>query len=183
MPRDVEAVTRIAFVDFMYAIVVGSAFGAVPPLELSFRFLGLLFLILVILEDFYLYHTQIVGRREAQVPSFSALVAEIAILLVWYLAVISFPDSPASCLLCFAAFFALKWLAGVAHFAKLAKLRSWEFRRNATFLVPMVVAVVIALTGGNRDLSFVGQWLPVTAAWVFHVTTWWGVTNHRSKAA
>ena len=31
--------TRVAFVDFIYAIVVGTAFALVPPVDLSVRFL------------------------------------------------------------------------------------------------------------------------------------------------
>ncbi len=182
MSSSVQATTRIAFVDFMYAIVVGSAFGLVPPFELSFRFLGLLFLILVVLEDFYLYHTQIVGRRETQIPSFSALVAEIAILLAWYLTVLSFPGKAASCLICFACFFALKWFAGLAHFAKLARLKSWEFRRNVTFLLPMLTAIVILISRAYANLSSTGIWLSVMLSWIIHVAIWWGVTNRKSKA-
>lgn len=181
MATTVQATTRIVFVDFMYAIVVGSAFGLIPPLELSFRFLGLLFLILVVLEDFYLYHTQIVGRQDTQVPSFSALVAEIAILLAWYLTVISFPDKVASSVLCFAAFFALKWIAGLAHFAKLRKLASWEFRRNTTFLIPMVVAIATVLLRGQSSLSSAGSWLPLVSAWLVHVSAWWKITARTSK--
>ena len=181
MTKSVQAKTRIAFVDFMYAIVIGSAFGLVPPLELSFRFLGLLFLILVVLEDFYLYHTQIVGRQERQIPSFLALVAEIAILLAWYMAAISFPDKSNSSLACFSAFFALKWVAGFAHFAKLGKLRSWEFNRNLTFLIPMFTAVAVIMIRGNTRLSSTGTWLPVMLSWFVNVLIWWGVTRRNYR--
>ena len=181
MKTNVQATTRIVFVDFMYAIVIGSAFGLISPLELSFRFIGLLFLVLVVLEDFYLYHTQIVGQQESRVPSFSALVAEIATLLAWYLAVISFPDKTVSCLLCIAAFFALKWIAGFAHFAKLHKLRSWEFRRNTTFLFPMTIAIAIIVLRGQSSLSSTGIWLPLVSAWLVHVGAWWGITNKKTK--
>ena len=182
MKKSVQAKTRIAFVDFMYAIVIGSAFGLVPPLEFSFRFFGLLFLILVVLEDFYLYHhTQIVGRQERQIPSFLALVAEIAILLTWYMTAISFPDKSNSSLACFSAFFALKWVARFAHLAKLGRLRSWEFNRNLTFMIPMLTAVTVIMIRGNTKLSSTGTWLPVMLSWFVNVLIWWGVTGRNYR--
>ncbi|MGD0539038.1 MAG: hypothetical protein ABSC03_15490 [Verrucomicrobiota bacterium] len=120
MPHRVQESTRTSFVDFIYAVVVGSTFPFLAPFDASFRLIGLLFLIIVILEDFYLFHTQIAGKVSDAPTSFWALVLELLILVLWYLAVLSFPLSSRPFLLALALFYFFKWLAGVAHNAKLA---------------------------------------------------------------
>jgi len=168
--------TRVSFVDFIYAIVVGTAFGLVPPVDLSFRFFGMLFLILVILEDFYLYHTQIAVYADQNMPSFSALVFEISILLSWYLAAMSFPTKSKAFLFCFSGFFLLKWLAGFAHFTSLRQLRNWRFHRNHCFFIPASFGIILLFSTQSitNDLE---KFILLAIGWFIQVSTWWIVTK------
>lgn len=179
--QDSQTVPRLIFVDFMYAIVVGSAFPLIAPLEMSFRFFGLLFLLLVVLEDFYLYHTQIVAPSQAHGSSFLALVVEMCILLAWYLGAIAFPENPRVFLTAFAAFFALKWLAGLAHFAALRELRTWRFYRCFSFLIPLAGCVVVLFVGGDGRLSSPSISGTVAGAWALQTAIWWSVTKRQER--
>ena len=173
--------TRVAFVDFMYAIVVGTAFALVAPVDLSFRFVGLLVLILVVLEDFYLYHTQIAVHAHRGIPSFSALAFEISILLAWYLAAASFPDAPHAFLAAMAAFFVLKWSAGLAHFGSLGELRSWRFHRNHAFILTAGTCAAVAVLNGSTAMEAPRMWLPVLVAWILQLGIWWSVTRSMER--
>lgn len=169
--------TRVAFVDFIYAIVVGTAFALVPPVDLSVRFFGMLFLILVVLEDFYLYHTQIAVYADQGVPSFSALVFEIFILLAWYLAAMSFPDKSRAFLICLSGFFVLKWFAGFAHFASLGQLGDWRFHRNHCFFFPALIAIMILFFGEQSIITSSKKWISLVVGWLIQVSAWWTITR------
>jgi hypothetical protein len=172
-----QQTTRVAFVDFMYAIVVGTAFPLVAPVDLSFRFFGLLVLLLVILEDFYLYHTQIAVHADRALTSFSALVFEISILLAWYLAAVSFPARGFTFLFCMAAFFSLKWLAGFSHFASLQQLSNWRFHRNHSFCLPAACCLILGIATGGAELTSPFQWVPLVTSWFIQVCIWWTITR------
>ena len=174
---------RVSLVDFMYAIVIGSAFPLIAPIELSFRFFGMLFLLLVILEDFYLYHTQIVSSDKAAVGRFITLVLEIAILLAWYLCVIAFSTSSDASLVAYGAFFLLKLAAATAHFDRLKLLGSWRYLRSFSFLIPISVACVLACCGWGGRLSSFRIWGIVASTWAVQVTIWWGLTKHYKRVS
>lgn len=170
-------VPRLAFVDFMYAIVVGSAFPLIAPLEVSFRFFGMLFLLLVVLEDFYLYHSEIQGSDQLGGGGFFALIMEISILLAWYLSAISFPGSARAFLIAFAAFYLLKLLAGFAHFTAVAQVRSWRFYRSLSFLIPFATAAILAGVASDEGLRSAIVWPLIMGASILQVLVWWMVTR------
>ena len=173
--------SRVTFVDFIYAIVVGTAFALVPPVDLSVRFFGMIFLILVVLEDFYLYHTQIALYADQNVPSFSALVFEISILLAWYLAAMSFPAKSKAFLVCFSAFFILKWLAGFAHFTSLGQLGNWRFRRNHCFFIPASIAIMILLFNTQSITTSLRKCILLVLGWLIQVLVWWTITRQMEQ--
>ena len=81
--------------DFLYAVVVGTAVPRIDRVELSFLSLGTAFLLLVILEDFFLYQTQVGPlTRSRQRHPLAALPFEVAVLAVWYLLFVAFPAQP-----------------------------------------------------------------------------------------
>lgn len=127
---------RSMFIDFMYAIVVGAAFPALSGdrLDLSnIGFWSILFLLSVVLEDYYLYETQIVRHQQAGDVPLMALLFEIVILVSWYIAIAAISSATASTpasnvaanvawfLSAFSAFFLLKLFAGVAHWTAFHK--------------------------------------------------------------
>lgn len=173
---------RIAFVDFMYAIVVGSAFPLVAPLELSFRFWGMIFLVIVILEDFYLYHSQIaIHDNSKKTISFPALITEVSILLSWYLATIGFPKEKISFLIAFSAFFLFKWIAGFAHWISLKKTLDWRSKRNFTFLIPVIVCLILLFLSKNQKLNHPLIWGSILTAWGLQTFMWWTITNKKKS--
>jgi hypothetical protein len=169
--------TRVTFVDFLYAVVVGSTFQFLAPFEVSFRLFALLFLILVILEDFYLFHTQITAEVPNARASFLPLVLELSILIAWYFSVISVTTSARICLLAFASFFLLKWLAAVAHRRSVGQLRGWRLHRSHAFLIPSFVSFLLAWLFGRGPLNHPLVCVAVIMSWGFYVLIWWSITR------
>lgn len=173
-----EAYTRRKFVDFIDAIVIGSVFSSIAPLEPSFRFFGMLFLLFVILEDFYLAHTQLATHQAPTIAlRFLPLVIELAISLSWYLAAIAFPENKDAFLVAFSCFFLLKWLAGFAHWSSLRMLSRWQFRRNYLNFVCVAVCLWIFYSTANTKLQDPRVWLPIALAWAIQATCWWAITR------
>jgi hypothetical protein len=105
MPELDEAYTRRRFVDFIDAIVIGAVFTSIAPVEISFRFFGILFLLIVILEDFYTAHTQLATLGTPQIAlRFPPLVVELAISLFWYLSAVAFPERKSAFLVALGCF-------------------------------------------------------------------------------
>jgi hypothetical protein len=181
MSQHVQESTRTSFVDFIYAVVVGSTFPFLAPFDASFRLAGLLFLIIVVLEDFYLFHTQIAGKVPDAPAPFMALVMELSVLISWYMAVISFPASPRPCLIAFASFFLCKWLAGLFHFGAIRKLTSWHFQRCHSFLVPFAASLLLAWRVGSDKLSQPVVWITIPVSWLIYVVIWWYVTDKHQQ--
>lgn len=138
---------RSLFVDFMYAIVVGSAFPALSGdrLDLSnIGFWSIIFLLAIVLEDYYLYETQIVPFQQPGDVPLMALLFEISILVNWYIATAAVSAATASTtpvstvptdvtwfLCALGVFYLLKLLAGIAHWTAsykktFANLKSWK---------------------------------------------------------
>jgi len=173
-----DAYTRRRFVDFIDAIVIGAVFSNVAPLEFSFRFLGMLFLLLVILEDFYLAHTQLATLHAPIIAQrFPPLVIELAISLSWYLAAIAFPAKKGPFLVAFSCFCLFKWLAGFIHWRALRMLSAWQFRRNYLRLLCVVVCLCVYLFTGDTKLKRPKVWGPIALAWITQTAWWWRITK------
>jgi hypothetical protein len=130
-----EQLRRSMFVDFMYAIVVGSALPLLNSEHLNLsdvRFWGILFLLLVVLEDYFLYETQIAPFQQPGKISPIALFLEVAILVSWYfsaLAVSAKENRTTWFVAAFGLFYLLKFTAGVAHWTGFYK----GFHQGETF--------------------------------------------------
>lgn len=175
---DDDPIKRRVFVDFMYALVVGSALPLINGEHLSWSdpvFFGTLFLIVVVLEDYFLYMTQIVPYQRAGEMSLIPLFSEIAILVSWYLAVVASPKYPRFFLYAIFVFFVLKYFAGLAHWKE---FRRWESRRNLAFLIP--AGTVLILDHWFRPTEVDGYTiLGLAVAWLLMVAIWWGITVTR----
>jgi Putative Ig domain len=133
-----EQLRRSMFVDFMYAIVVGSALPLLNSEHLNLsdvRFWAILFLLLVVLEDYFLYETQIAPFQQPGKVSPIALFIEVAILVSWYfsaLAVSSKENRSLWFVTAFGLFYSLKFTAGVTHWTGFYKgvYPGETFRRN-----------------------------------------------------
>lgn len=187
-----EQPRRSMFVDFMYAIVVGSALPLLNSEHLDLhdvRFWGILFLLLVILEDYFLYETQIAPFQKPGKVSPVALFFELAILVTWYLSAVavSAAANRTGWFLCaFGGFFLLKFLAGVAHwtgfYRSLAKgvrfYRSlgrgiWEsIVTNFAFWISILAAFGILLRCEQAQMGW-RMLLTLFIAWVFTLIMWW----------
>jgi len=178
------------FVDFMYAIVVGSALPLLTSERLNLldvHFWGILFLLVVILEDYYLYETRIAPFQQPGKVSPVALFFELAILVSWYLSAVavSAKENRTIWFLCaFGAFFLLKFLAGVAHWVgfyrslsgrKLYSLwrGTWEsIVTNFAFGISILIALVIAWQFGQAQMRW-WMLLALFIAWLLTLITWW----------
>ena len=128
------------------------------------------------LEDFYLFHTQIAVKTADAPASSFALLLELLVLVAWYLSVISFPRSPQPCLVAFALCFVFKWLAGFAHYAAIGQLSSLHFRRCHAFLIPFIASALLVWVAGSYELDYYAVWVPILVSWALSVFVWWFLT-------
>jgi hypothetical protein len=176
MSRQPESLQRVTYVDFLNAIVIGSAIQLMAPLSVSFKFFALLFLSFVMLEDFWIYHTQIAKHDIRDQESFSILVIQWAIPLTWYLAVIAVPDSPRAGLLSFGLFYFFKWLGGFTHYRHAQQISHPLCHRIWTFLVPMVTCFFLCFRSPTLGFAHPGIWGSVLCAVVFQISVYWWIT-------
>jgi hypothetical protein len=176
MSRQPESLQRVTYVDFLNAIVIGSAIQFMAPLSVSFKFFALLFLSLVMLEDVWIYHTQIAKHDARDQESFSILLIQWAIPLTWYLAVIAVPDSPRAGLFSFGLFYFFKWLGGFAYYRHVQRMSHPLCHRIWTFLVPMVTCFFLCFYFHTLGFTHPGIWGSVLCAVVFQISVYWWIT-------
>jgi hypothetical protein len=175
------------FADFIYAVVIGVAFAdikltaGVPALILTS------FLLVVVLEDFFLYQTQVKPLTEIfRFTTFSSMVFEVGILLSWFLAFLSRDEpSPNLSFGCLSAFFLLKWLASAKHLSSTPTTKRWVLHRDHLFLMSVIAAVALILTGARLDLNVCsvridGAWPIYGAVWLVQTLLWWYVVRAHS---
>jgi hypothetical protein len=170
--------------DFMYAVTIGSAFPKIEAIGFTYWLWALLFLLVVIVEDFFLYTTQ-VKPHSADATAFSlfALLFEMSVLITWFLMVVSFQARPRVFLACYAAYFTLKWSAGFFHCRSASLLSTRIFHRNHTFFVPILAALCLLyfarpVTSESRQL-----WIVIVAAYIFSTVAWWLITPRSTTDA
>jgi hypothetical protein len=176
MLRQPESLQRVTYVDFLTAIVIGSAIQLMAPLSVSFKFFALLFLSFVMLEDFWIYHTQIAKHDPRDQESFSILVIQWAIPLTWYLAVIAIPDSPRPGLFSFGLFYFFKWLGGFTYYRHVQQIHHPLSHRIWTFLVPMVTCFFLCFRCHTLGFAHPAIWASVLCAVVFQISVYWWIT-------
>jgi hypothetical protein len=165
------------FVDFMYAVSVGTAMPRVNSANLSLsnsEFWGVWFFIAVFLEDFYLYHTRVAPVTEGHLPSPVEFIVEILIIAVWYVAQISFPTHPKWYTSGFGLFFGTKLVASMVLAHSVCHIGA-----NWAFLIPVIVGFGLAKHPKSRwkSLAF------MCSAWLVTITLWWAIDPYSRPAA
>jgi hypothetical protein len=154
------------FVDFMYAVVVGAALPRFKAEIMSLRkaeFWGVLFLLAVFLEDFYLYH-RIVLPFLTGFPTAKQITLTMAIVLAWYFAQVSFPVNPRWFLGCLLVFFLLKLMGGV-----LLGVVHYPWGRDLLFLFPIIICSILLKLRWTAQKSL----RVLMPTWIVTVTVWW----------
>ena len=163
---------RGLFVDFMYAVTVGTALPRLDEAALHFNnpiLWGVLFMLMVFLEDFYLYHAKVVPNLSGPTRA-RGFILSMLIIFDWYLSQASFPSNAPLFLVSFAVFYLLKWLGGVFMGAS-----KYPARIDTVFLIPIVAASSLACLESPTVLaSHPGRLVIVLApVWLITVSIWW----------
>lgn len=168
-------ISRASFVDFLYAVTIGGAFSKIGTTKPSLDFVILCVLILVVLEDYYLYHTQVLPSESGcKNYKFLSLVMESSILLAWYLSCAFIgTDQPMYSLFAIGAYSLLKITAGFFHWVSHTDHVNWRLWRYGLFL--MLPFVVCYCWYSNQPLAYC--FLYSFIAWIMQTLTWWAVTN------
>jgi hypothetical protein len=156
----------------MYAVTVGTALPRLDEKTLDFScplLWGVAFMLVIFLEDFYLYHKEVVPNLSA-FPSARGFVLAMLIIGTWYVGQASFPSKPRLFLASFAFFFLLKSVGGV-----LMAATKYPSRRDVLFLLPVSVALVLFVVSNcSLFTSHPARLLYVLAPiWFLTVTLWW----------
>jgi len=177
------------FADFMYAVVVGVAFSDIKltdPLQILFP---TIFLLVVVIEDFFLYQTQVKPHTDIfSFTSFSSLVLEVSILLAWFLSFLSRKDAREWAFACFSAFLLLKWIASVKHIgSELPASKRWVIHRDHLFLISAIVSAVLifvhpAAIVVSGTVAIPGDWTILALAWLVQMWLWWAVVGHFNRS-
>lgn len=172
------------FVDFMYAAVVAAALPRLQDEEvLEFKSptgWGLLFMVGVFLEDFFIYHVKVVPQLKAPFPSAFGFILTMMIILAWYLSQAAFPAKPRLFLTGFALFFFCKLAGGF-------RLRPTRYPSKLDFLFLLPIgAAVLLLAMSRRDFfkSHPGRFLYILfPTWLLMVVLWWSIESCLAPAA
>lgn len=171
---------RWLFSDLMYAVTIGAALPRINDRVLhadSPMLWGVVFLIAVLLEDFYLYHVKVVPYLSGphRWREFS-----LAVLIVgtWYLTQAAFPSNVNLFLVGFAVFFSLRIIGSFLLF----RATAYRFRQNAIFTVPIVAPTALLALAGCPFLSgHPGRLLFfLCPIWLSTILIWWSVDARRT---
>jgi hypothetical protein len=167
---------KALFVDFMYAVTVGTALPRVDEKTLHLcnpLLWALAFLITVFLEDFYLYHVKVVPNLKS-FPRWRGFLLAMLIIATWYLAQAAFPTNQLLFLMSFATFFLLKMLGGV-----FMKDTSYPSAQDAVFFLPVMAAILLAVLAKCLSLpSHPGRSIELLApVWLLTVLLWWSMDD------
>jgi hypothetical protein len=163
------------FVDFMYAVTVGAALPRIDKDVLDVHSplaWGMLFLLAVFLEDFYLYHVKVVPQLGGKFPSGRGFILAMLIIGAWYLSQAAFPVKPRLFLVSFSLFFLLKLLGGL-----FMRPTQYPSQQDWVFLLPITAALVaFCLAKCPFFESHPERFLFVLApAWLLMVLLWWSM--------
>lgn len=170
---------RIRFMDLLYAAVIGNALQLIHPQHQDVTFYFCLFLLLVILEDFFLYYADVAPENDgSEGLSFFGMVTEIAILATWFFTFVAFTSGDWNFLIFLGVFFGLKTFAGFINCAVSGSLFSVKFLRETYFLISLgaLAWVMLRRTGATpgEDPAMLGV---VAGAWLIQTVLWWTTTK------
>jgi len=163
------------FADFFYAVVVGSAFTLILPSQSLIEVLVRIFLMIVILEDWYAYYRYVlpIYIEKKLGIDFLSLLMEFAMLLFWYLAFTSVPNSMNGFLIMFGLFFLGKLVGGMMINREPNKFFTWKVDRDFNFLFSILTCVLFLVLKSINCISDILVYLVVGTAWLLQTLLWW----------
>ena len=171
------------FADFIYAVVIGVAFSDIELLSTP-AVLGItFFLLFVVLEDFFLYQTQVKPHIDIfNFTSFSSLLFEVSILLSWFLSFLARVKSDHIAFSFFALFFFFKWFASMKHLKNAPQ--KWVIHRDHLFLISVltgitfsIVKIPYATIWGEIPIN----WILTALLWLAQTLAWWSLVKHYTR--
>ena len=164
---------RGLFVDLLYAVTVGATLPRINDkvLHLGSPVLwGIVFLLAVFLEDFYLYHVKVVPHLSGP-HNWRGFALSVLIIGAWYLTQAAFPSDVGLFLVGFATFFVLRLVGGLLY------RTTPPDRQDAIFTIPVVAAWrTLALDGRPLFSGHPGRFLfflfPI---WLLTILFWWAI--------
>jgi len=173
---------RGQFVDFMYAVTVGATLPRINDTVLhadSPVLWGVVFLIAVFLEDFYLYHVKVVPHL-AGPHSWRGFALSVLIIGTWYLTQAAFPNNVSLFLVSFAGFFSFRVIGGLLH-----RATAYPPRQDVIWTLPIVAAItLLALAGYPFFSDHPGRFLFfLFPSWLLTIVVWWSVDTRLTNQA
>lgn len=163
------------FADLLYAVVVGGSFGLIQDLNDYVLVAEKVFLILIVLEDWYSYFRFVKPVIvDAQRYTWYSFLAEFVILMSWYLAIVALnsPMRQNGMFLCIAVFFLFRFITGVRFHYKRRSLGSVQGITEFFYLLQAIISAatfwVVSIpqaTFGHAFIVFAIALVVITAGW------------------
>lgn len=178
---------RLRFIGLLYAVIIGGSMQTLQPHQVDLMFVFSLFLLIVTLEDFFVYYTDVApSNTEADGLSFFAMLTEVTILSTWFFAYLSFTAESWMFALYFAIFNGLKSLGGFINCAISREILTLKFARELVFLAAGALALWVFLEPpSSRPTEAPLHLAALAAVWLAQTVVWWLATAvvRRSEAA
>jgi hypothetical protein len=170
---------RLRFMDLLYAAVIGNSLQLLNPETVNAKFVFGLFLLVVILEDFFLYYADVAPENpDAQGLSFLGMVTEISVLASWCFAFQAFIADQWIFLVFLMIFFLLKTWAGFINCLVSHVLMSLKFGRELMFLVSVAALAWFVTHKHDADpANSPALLLWIAGTWVVQTVAWWAITK------
>ena len=171
---------RLRFMDLLYAAVIGNALQLLRPTEIDNALLFGSFLIVVILEDFYLYYADVAPNNPGvEGINLFGLASEISVLTLWLFSFVAFAKGDWIFLYYLAGFFLVKSSAGFINCFHTKDVLTLKFARELLFILSAATLIYISEINHERNLYAAYDVLRVTAAlWLAQTLAWWAMTRY-----
>lgn len=164
---------RPRFVDLFFAVVIGTSFSLIKLDNELIDILAKLFLILVIIEDWYGYYMYVVPVDTSQKKyNLLSLIIEFSILISWYFTISSTPDKILLYSIFLSIYFFLRFLGGLIMFIRRMVIFKY-FVKEFSFFAPILLVWYAYLAIKNGCYSNHSIYILSFIGWLIHLTIWW----------
>ena len=161
-------IQRPLFVDLFFAVVIGAGFQRITFNLGQEQILLHVFLLAVILEDWYSYYNYVVPHSADTGKSAKALTLEFLILLSWYLAIAAVGVHHHAYSLAFGTYFLWRVVAGIKHYGLRKGDGFAQLDRDWWLILPMAAGFL------TYDAPQTARYLITASAWIIFVVAWHG---------
>lgn len=177
---------RLRFMDLLYAAVIGNSLQALHPNSIDALFIFGICLLLIVLEDFFLYYADVAPENPASEGiSFFGMLSEIAILTAWFFAFQAFARDSWTFVIYLLVFFGLKIIAGFLNCLVSKNLWSLKFFRELMFFISVgALAWILWKQPVTVPSHSANLLVLISACWFAQTLAWWGLTaifRHRER--